>query len=72
MSDEIFDFNCFNLNENLVLELINRVASLCVVMSSGSCSSGHQPVTPLPQFLVSGPSLEVGFLRHNFYRTSLE
>lgn len=61
MSDEIFDFNCFNLNENLVLELINRVASFHVVMSSGSCSSGCQSVTPLPQFLVSGPSPGMGF-----------
>lgn len=61
MSDEIFDFKCFNLNENLVLELINRVASSRVVMSSGSCSSGHQPVTPLAQFLVSGPTPQAGF-----------
>lgn len=48
MNDEMFDLNCFDRNETLVLELISLVAALCVVMSSGICPTGCRWVTLLP------------------------
>lgn len=67
VNNEIFDLNWFDLYETLVLELINLVAALCVVTSSGICPSGCQRVTPLPKLGISDTPLWVRFSNISTY-----